>query len=110
MDSIALLKKSLPMQRQLLTEQRDELNRSIEAVERVELLMAEGKPVTWPVLTSLLFHMEHEEDIKEWAKEHLSDEMADQFFTLSKEHREQMDVEMLDILAKVKELMKNGVP
>ncbi|PIB61842.1 TipAS antibiotic-recognition domain-containing protein, partial [Pseudomonas sp. 2995-1] len=54
--------------------------------------------------------MEHEEDIKEWAKEHLSDVMADQFFTLSKEHREQMDVEMLDILAKVKELMRNGVP
>lgn len=103
------LEKSLPLQHKFLTEKRDELNRAIEAVERVQSIMKEGKPLTWPVLSSLLFQMEHEEDQKEWVKEYFSESIANQFFSLPKEHRQQMDMEMLDWLAMVKKLMKEGV-
>jgi DNA-binding transcriptional MerR regulator len=104
----ARLEKSLPLQHTLLTEKRNELNRAIEAVERVQLITRQGRPITWTVLSSLLFQMEHEQDQIEWAKEYLSDEIANQFLSLSKEHRQQMDVEMLDWLATVKKLIKEG--
>ncbi|WP_102272153.1 MerR family transcriptional regulator [Cytobacillus massiliigabonensis] len=107
--AFAQLEKSLPLQHKLLTEKRDELNRAIEALERVQFIMREGKPISWTVLISLLFQMEHEQDQREWAKEYLSDEIANQFFSLPKELRQQMDMEMLDWLATVKNLMKEGV-
>ncbi|RWR09296.1 MerR family transcriptional regulator [Siminovitchia fortis] len=103
------LEKSLPLQHKLLTKKRDELNRAIEAVEHVQRLMNEEKLVTWPVLSSLLFQIEHEEDQKEWVKEYFSDdETANQFFSLSKKHRQQLDAEMLEWLASLKKLMKEG--
>lgn len=103
------LEKSLPLQLKLLTEKRDELNRSIEAVEHVQKLLSEEKPITWTVLSSLLFQMEHEEDQKKWIKEYFSDdEMANNFFSLSKEQRQQLDVEMLEWLISLKQLMKEG--
>lgn len=103
------LEKSLPLQHKLLIEKRNELNRAIEAVERLQFIMSEGKPITWTVLISLLFQMENEQDQMEWAKGYLSDEIANQFFSLPKEQRQQMDMEMLDWLATVKKLMKEGV-
>lgn len=108
-NALAQLEKSLPMQHRLLTEKRNELNRAIEAVERIQFIMKEGKPVTWEVLSSLLFQIEHEEDQIEWAKEHLSDEMAKQFFSLTKEQQQQMDIDMLDWLASLKKLLEKGV-
>ncbi|WP_010277724.1 MerR family transcriptional regulator [Paenibacillus senegalensis] len=108
-DSLTQLEKSLPWQQKLLEEKKEQINRAIEAIERVQRLMKEGQPVTWTVLSSLLFQMEHEEDQKEWIQEYFSEEIAEQFFALSKEQREQMDLEMLEILSNVKELMKRGV-
>ncbi|MDG5789043.1 MerR family transcriptional regulator [Evansella sp. AB-P1] len=103
------LTNSLPMQHKLLCEKRNELNKAIEAVERVQLIIEEGKPVTWTVITSLLFHLEHEEEQKEWAKEYLSEEIANEFFNLSKEQRQQMDMEMLDWLSSLKKVIQDGV-
>lgn len=62
------LNKSLPLQHKLLTEKIDELERAIGAVEHVQNLLNQGKPMTWTVLSSLLFQIEHEEDQKEWIK------------------------------------------
>ncbi|PYZ96758.1 MerR family transcriptional regulator [Alteribacter lacisalsi] len=101
---------SLETQHTLLTEKRDELNRAIEAVERVQFLIEEGKSVTWPVITSLLFQTEHEDEQREWMKEHFSDEMAALFFSFPKEQRQQIDLDMMDVLATVKQLMKDQVP
>lgn len=103
------LEKSLPWQHKLLTEKRDELNRAIEAVERVQFLIREGAPITWTVLSSLLFQIEHEQDQREWMKEYFSEDIADQFYSLPKDQRQQIDMEMLDWLASLKELMKQGV-
>ncbi|MFE8699688.1 MerR family transcriptional regulator [Cytobacillus sp. FJAT-54145] len=105
-EAIFELERSLPLQHKLLIEKRDELNRAIEAVERVQCMITEGKPITWKVLASLLYQIEHEEDLKEWMKEYLSDEAVSQIFSLPKEQRKQMDMEMVDILATVKKLMK----
>ncbi|WP_394184116.1 MerR family transcriptional regulator [Metabacillus halosaccharovorans] len=108
-DAVAQLNKSLPLQHNLLTEKRNELNRAIEAVERVQFLIENGKSITWAVLSSLLFQMEHEQDQMEWVKEYFSDDIANQFFSLPKKQRQQLDVEMLDWLATVKKLMKDEV-
>lgn len=107
-DTFTQLENSLPWQHKLLTEKRNEINRAIEAVERVQFILKEGKPITWTVLSSLLFQIEHEQDFKEWAKEYLSDDMAEQFFSLPEEQQQQMDMEMLDLLVTVKKLMKEG--
>ncbi|PWA06011.1 MerR family transcriptional regulator [Pueribacillus theae] len=107
-DAFTQLEKSLPWQHKLLTEKRNELNRAIEAVERVQFIMREGKPITWTVLSSLLYQMEHEQDQIEWVKEYFSETIANQFFSLPKEQRQQVDVEMLDWLATLKQLMKEG--
>ncbi|MCG5104096.1 MerR family transcriptional regulator [Oceanobacillus alkalisoli] len=106
----AQLEKSLPWQHKLLTEKRDELNRSIEAVERVQNLLKEGIAVNWTVLSSLLFQIEHEEDLKEWAKEYLPEKVAEKYFSLPKEYQQKLDVEMLDWLAKLEKLMQDSVP
>ncbi|MFC4402998.1 MerR family transcriptional regulator [Gracilibacillus xinjiangensis] len=108
-NALTQLEKSLPLQHKLLTEKRNELNRAIEAIERVQFIIKEGRPITWTVISSLLFQIEHEEEQIEWVKEYFSDEIANQFFSLPKEQRKQMDVEMLDWLARVKDLMKRGV-
>ncbi|WP_062049700.1 MerR family transcriptional regulator [Bacillus sp. JCM 19034] len=108
--SVEHLEQSLPLQLKMLMEKRDELNRAIDAVKRVQLLIKEGKPLTWTVLSSLLYQMEHEDDQKEWMKEYFSEEVVEQFYSLSKEQRQQIDIEILDILEKVKKLMKEGVP
>lgn len=108
-DAAVQLKKSLPWQHKLLIEKRDELNRAIDAVERVQSLLKGEKPITWTVLSSLLFQMEHEQDLKEWAKEFLPDDIAEQYFTLPKAYQNQLDVEMLDWLAKLKKVMQEGV-
>lgn len=108
MDAFSHLEKSLPWQHKLLTEKRNELNQAIEAVERVQFMMKEGKLITWPVLSSLLYQMEHEQDQIEWVKEYFPDDIANQFFSLPKEQRQQMDMEMLDWLAAVKKLIKEG--
>ncbi|WP_369436382.1 MerR family transcriptional regulator [Lysinibacillus fusiformis] len=71
------LEKSLPWQHKLLTEKRDELNQAIEAVERVQFLLKEGKPITWTVLSSLLFKMENEQDQIEWMKEYCSEDIVE---------------------------------
>lgn len=103
------LEKSLTLQHRLLTEKRDELNRAIEAVEHVQSLLSEDKPVTWTVLSSLLFQIEHEEDQKEWVKEYFSnDEIADKFFSLTREQRQQLDLEMLEWLDSLKKIMEKG--
>lgn len=99
---------SLPWQHKLLTEKRNELKRAIEAVESVQFIMREEKPITWAVLSSLLYKMEHEQDQLEWMKEYFSDEIVNQFFSLPKEHRQQIDMEMLDWLTMVKKLLKEG--
>lgn len=99
-DAATQLKKSLPWQHKLLTEKRNELNRAIEAVEKVQHLLEKEKSITWKILSSLLFQMEHERDLKEWAKE---------YFSLSKEYQQQLDIEMLDWLAKLKKLMQEDV-
>ncbi|PMC33762.1 MerR family transcriptional regulator [Bacillus sp. UMB0899] len=109
-DAVTQLNKSLPLQHNLLTEKRNELNRAIEAIERVQFLIENGKSITWKVLSSLLFQMEHEQDQIEWIKDYFSDDIANQFFSLPKEHRQQLDVEMLDWLATVKKLMKDKIP
>ncbi len=103
------LEKSLPWQHKLLIEKRNELNRAIEAIERVQFLLDEGKPITWTVLSSLLFQMENEQDQIEWVKEYCSEDIAEQFFSLPKEQRHQMDIEMLDWLATLKKLIRDGV-
>ncbi|KAB8133579.1 MerR family transcriptional regulator [Gracilibacillus oryzae] len=108
-NALSQLEKYLPLQHKLLLEKRNELNRAIEAIERVQYIMKDGKPITWTVLSSLLFQIEHEEDQIEWVKEYFSDDIANQFFALPKEQRQQMDVEMLEWLAKVKDLMNRGV-
>lgn len=64
-DAFIQLEKTLPLQHRLLTEKRDELNRAIEAVEHVQSLLSEKKPITWTVLSTLLFQIEHKEDQKE---------------------------------------------
>lgn len=83
-DAVTQLNKSLPLQHNLLTEKRNELNRAIEAVERVQFLIENGKSITWTVLSSLLFQMEHEQDQMEWVKEYFSDDIANQFFLFPK--------------------------
>lgn len=103
------LTKSLPLQHKLLTEKRDELNRAIEAVERVQLIMEKEKTINWAVLNSLLFQIEHEQDQLEWVKEYISEEIANEFFSLSKEQQQHMEMEMLDWLAGLKKLIKEGV-
>lgn len=103
------LEKSLSLQHEILIEKRNELNRAIEAVEYVQGLINEEKPITWTVLSSLLFQIENEEDQKEWLKQYISDDdIVNQFFSLSKEHRQHLDSEMLEWLASLKELMKEG--
>lgn len=108
-DTVFQLEKSLPSQHKLLTEKRDSLNRAIEAVERVQFLINQGKPITWTVLTSLLHEMEHKEDEIEWMKEYFSDDVINQFYSLPKEQQQQMDIEMLDWVAMVRNLMKENV-
>ncbi|WP_175640401.1 MerR family transcriptional regulator [Metabacillus schmidteae] len=108
-DAVTQLNKSLPLQHNLLTEKRNELNRAIEAIERVQFLIENGKSITWKVLSSLIFQMEHEQDQIEWIKDYFSDDIANQFFALPKEQRQQLDVEMLDWLATVKKLMKDKI-
>lgn len=103
------LAKSLPLQQKLLIEKRNELNRAIEAVERVQLIMKEGDSINWKVLSSLLFQIEHEQDQLEWVKEYISEDIANQFFTLSKEQQQQMEMEMLAWLAALKKLIKEEV-
>ena len=102
------LENSLPWQQKLLTEKRNELNRAIQAVERVQFIVEEGKPFTWTVLSSLLHEMEHEQDQIEWMKEYFSETIINQFYSLPKEQRQEMDMEMLEWLAMVKKLMKEG--
>lgn len=108
-DAATQLKKSLPWQHKLLTEKRNELNRAIEAVEKVQHLLEKEKSITWKILSSLLFQMEHERDLKEWAKAYFSEDIANQYFSLSKEYQQQLDIEMLDWLAKLKKLMQEDV-
>ncbi|MUV37834.1 Mercuric resistance operon regulatory protein [Lentibacillus sp. JNUCC-1] len=108
-DATKQLERSLPWQYKLLKEKRDELNRAIEAIERVHFLLAEGKPITWTILSSLLFQMENEQDQLEWVKEHFSEEITEQFSALPIEQRHQMDMEMLDWLETLKKLMSDGV-
>ncbi|GIN62633.1 MerR family transcriptional regulator [Robertmurraya siralis] len=102
------LEKSLAWQHQLLTEKRNELNRAIEAVERIQMLMSEGKPITWALLRSLLYEMEHEQEQEQWVREYFSEDIVNHFFSLSKEQRKQIDLEMLELLSTIKELIKNG--
>src|SRR5699024_10824396 len=81
----------------------------IEAVEHIQNLLNQGKPMTWTVLSSLLFQIEHEEDQKEWVKDYISDEeVANKFFSLSKQQRQQLDIEMLEWLQSLKKLMNKG--
>jgi len=103
------LEKSLSWQHKLLTEKRNELNQTIEAVEYVQFLLKEGRPITWSVLSSLLFKMENEQEQMEWMREYCSEYVAEQFSSISKEQRHQMDMEMLDWLSILKKLMSDGV-
>lgn len=100
---------SLSWQHKLLTEKRKELNRAIEAVEYVQLLLHEEKPITWTVLSSLLFKMENEQDQIEWLKEYCLEDAVEQYSSLSKEQRYQMDIEMIDWLSTLKKVMSDGV-
>ncbi|MGG2091515.1 hypothetical protein AB1283_02025 [Bacillus sp. S13(2024)] len=70
--------------------------------------MKEGRPITWAVLSSLLFKMENEQDQIEWVKEYCSEDVAEQFSSFPKEQRHQMDIEMLDWLSTLKKLMNDG--
>lgn len=106
--SSAQLETSLALQHKLLTEKRDGLDQAIEAIERVQYLLENGKPVSWTVLSSLLYQMEHEQDLKEWAKAYLSDDMAEQLFSLPKEQWNEMDLEMMDLQSTIKGLIKKG--
>lgn len=109
-NSLALLGKSLPLQHKLLNEKKDQIHQALDAVERVQNLLQDGQPVTWTMLSSLLFQMEHEQDQKEWIQEHLSEEVAEQFFAQSKEQRDQADLDMLEIAFTIKDLINREVP
>lgn len=104
------LEESLHWQHQLLTEKRKELNQRIDAIEHVQYLLEKGKIVTWKVLSSLLFRMENEQEQIEWVKEVYSEDMARRLSEIPKKQQRQIDVEMLDWLAVLKELMNDGAP
>lgn len=75
----------------------------------VVMAMEKEKTINWAVLNSLLFQIEHEQDQLEWVKEYISEEIANEFFSLSKEQQQHMEMEMLDWLAGLKKLIKEGV-
>ncbi|WP_235792620.1 MerR family transcriptional regulator [Virgibacillus salidurans] len=100
------LESSLPLQKKLLMEKRDELNRAIDSIDYVQGLLKEGHSMTWRHLSSLLQSIECEEDQKEWMKEYFSEEFAQQYFDLTKEQRQELDKDWMLILADVKKLIK----
>lgn len=104
------LESSLPLQKKLLMEKRDELNRAINSIDYVQGLLKEGHSMTWRHLSSLLQSIECEEDQKEWMKEYFSEEFAQQYFDLTKEQRQELDKDWMLILADIKKLMKDHVP
>lgn len=108
-DAATQLKKSLPTQWKVLHEKKKEIELAIKAVERIQFLLDQGRKPTWSIISSILFHMEHEQDLKEWTKEYMSDEAVKKIFSLPKETQKQLDLEMVDWHAKLQDALKNGV-
>ncbi|KMK75877.1 MerR family transcriptional regulator [Alkalihalobacillus pseudalcaliphilus] len=108
-DEVEILKKSLPMQLKLLKEKRDEYTRAIEGVEFVQKLIDERKPISWKILSSVLYRMEREDEQRAWMEEHFPKEAVGQFLALPKEKQDELDMEMLEVLADIKDLIQKGV-
>ncbi|SDY00966.1 DNA-binding transcriptional regulator, MerR family [Evansella caseinilytica] len=100
---------SLAMQYKLMMEKRSELDRAIDAIERIQFLLREGHELDWSIISPLLHSIKHEEEHKEWMKEYFSEEMVNQLYSLSKEERQTLDSEWLKLLVKMKTLVKNNV-
>ncbi|MCM3761930.1 MerR family transcriptional regulator [Alkalihalobacillus oceani] len=100
---------SLSLQHRLLTEKRIELERAIEAIERVQHLVKQGYKLDWSMISSFLLSIKHEEEHKAWIKEHFSEEMAAQMYDLTKEEWLQLDKEWMKLLSKIKALVQQKV-
>lgn len=100
---------SLSMQHKLLTEKRDEIDRAKNAIETMQLLLQQGHELNWSIVSPLLHSMKNEEEHKEWMKEYFSDDLVNKMYNLSKEERQSLDIEWMNLLAKLKTLVKNNV-
>ncbi len=101
--------KSLSMQHKLLTEKRDEIDRARNAVETMQVLLQQGHELNWSIVSPLLHSMKNEEEHKEWMKEYFSEDFVNNVYNLSKEERQSLDIEWVNLLAKLKTLVKNNV-
>jgi len=109
-DTLDDFKDSLTLQLQLLENKRKEVDQAISAVKRTQTITESGHPITWTLLSSILFQEEHMDDQLQWAKENLSEEIAESFIDVPSSDWERWDKEMLDISTEVKRLIKNNIP
>ncbi|MCM3716372.1 MerR family transcriptional regulator [Halalkalibacter oceani] len=100
---------SLSLQHRLLTEKRTELERAIEAIERVQHLLKQGHAPNWAMISSFLYSIKHEEEHKEWMKEYFSEELVAQMYDLTKEEWLHLDHEWMQLLQKIKVLVQRKI-
>ncbi|MGR3779201.1 MerR family transcriptional regulator [Bacillus paramycoides] len=103
------LNDTLQKQKKAFEQKKEQIETTLNAINRTIELIADEGEVDSPVLMSLINSMQIEKDQRLWAEQHISKDMADQLFNKPKEELVALDKEFIQLSKEVKRLMGKSV-
>ncbi|WP_440604596.1 MerR family transcriptional regulator [Bacillus sp. GB_SG_008] len=103
------LNDTLQKQKKALEQKKEQIETTLNAINRTIKLIADEGEVDSPVLMSLINSMQTEKDQRLWVEQHISKDVADQLFNRPKEELVALDKEFIQLSKEVKRLMGKSV-
>lgn len=98
------LNKTLILHLQALKEEKEQIEKSMDGIQRVISLLEEEKEVESNLLFSLMNNLEMAHTQKEWMERHNLTDVVDELTNLTEEDRQSIDILSLEIVNDVKRL------
>ncbi|WP_019533736.1 MerR family transcriptional regulator [Paenibacillus ginsengihumi] len=99
------LNKTLLARKQALTEEKERIEQSLQAIDRTMLLLEKEGAVDSHVLMSLINNMQTEKTQREWLEAKTPKEIVDRLFNKSEEEKIELDIAFIQLTKEVKRLM-----
>ncbi|MBB2481981.1 MerR family transcriptional regulator [Bacillus sp. APMAM] len=103
------LNDTLQKQKKAFEQKKEQIETTLNAINRTIELIADEGEVDSPVLMSLVNSMQIEKDQRLWVEHHISKDVADQLFNKPKEELVALDKEFIQLSKEVKRLMGKSV-
>lgn len=96
---------TLSLQREIMVGKREQLERSIKAIDHTLELIERGEPVGTPVISFLIHNILHEKEQLDWMKQHLPERLMDEIMSKYKEKELEWNMQSMLLFQRMKDAL-----